>query len=393
MVKKIVERTYKFRLFPSKTIAKKMEKTLNACKFLYNAELEYEKQSYFSYRKYVSREELNNLILSWKDINPNLRFIHSQVLQNVSDRVDKSFKNFFNRIKHCKKAGFPRFKSKYSSFTYPQSGFRLVGKNLKLSKIGAVNIKLHRKIKGRVKTLTIKKTPTNKWFACFSVEEKKELKKRKLDKCIGIDVGLYSFYADSKGNKIVNPRYLRRTEERLKFLQRKYSKKRKGSKNKKKLKLRIAKLHEKIVNQRNNFLHKQSRKLTDNYSSIAVERLSIKNMVKNHYLAKSINDASWRRFLQFLSYKVEETGGQIVEVEARGTSQRCICGNEVRKSLAMRYHRCYKCNRVLDRDVMSAIMIKALAFGTVGTAGINACEDVSLKTSVKQECTSDTAYS
>jgi putative transposase len=393
IMKKVVKRIYKFRLYPSRKVAKKMERVLGACRFLYNAELEYEKQLYFSSRKYASKEDLDNLIPDWKAINPDLRLVHSQVLQNVSDRVDKSFKGFFSRVEHGVKAGFPRFKlkDKYSSFTFPQSGFKFENKMLRLSKIGRTNIKLHREIKGKVKTLTVKNTPTDKWFAYFSVIEEKEIKQINLGKCIGIDMGLDSFYADSEGNKIANPRWLKKFEERLDFLQRKHSKKVKRSSNRRKSRFKIARLHEKIVNQRNDFLHKEARRLTDNYSLIAVEDLDVENMVKDRYLAKSISDAGWRRFLQFLSYKVEETGGRIVEVDARGTSQYCICGNEVKKSLAIRTHKCNKCGLELDRDVMSAIIIKAIALKecTVGTAGINACGDVPLGTSVKQECTGE----
>ncbi|MDP2907624.1 MAG: RNA-guided endonuclease TnpB family protein, partial [Nanoarchaeota archaeon] len=358
-----------------------------------NAELEYEKQMYFSERKYVSKEELDSLIPDWKIINPNLKKVHSQVLQNVSDRLVKSFEGFFRRTKSGEKAGFPRFKSKerYDSFTFPQSGFKFEKGRLKLSKVGMVGVKQHREIEGRVKTLTIKKTSTGKWFANFSVVKEIEMDQKRSDRCVGIDVGLESFYADSEGNKIDNPRWLRKSEKRLKFLQRQHSKRKKGGKNRKKSRLKIAKLHEKVVNQRNDFLHKQARKLVDNYSLIAVEKLSIKNMVKNRYLAKSISDAGWRRFLQFLSYKAEEAGGQIVEVDARGTSQYCICGNEVRKSLAVRTHKCERCGRVLDRDVMSAMLVKASALeeykNTAGTAGINACGDVPLGTSMKQEWT------
>lgn len=392
VMKKVVKRIYEYRIFPSKCISKKLDKTLNACRFLYNAELEYENQLWFSNQEYVGKEDLNNLIPDWKSINPNLKKVHSQVLQNTSDRLCKAFENFFKRIKRDEKAGFPRFKSveRYDSFTFPQSGFKLEANRLKLSKIGLVNIKLHREIKGKIKTLTIKKACTNKWFAYFSVEEEKEIEQHKFNKNIGIDVGLESFYADSEGNKVDNPRWFRRSEERLKFLQRLHSRKKKGSKNRKKSRFKIAKLHEKIVHQRNDFLHKQTRKLADAYSLIAVEKLSIKNMIKNRYLAKSIGDAGWRKFLRFLSYKAEEAGGRIVEVDARGTSQRCICGNRVKKSLAVRTHKCGRCGRMLDRDVMSAMIVKALALeNTAGTAGINACEDVPLGTSMKQEYTSN----
>ncbi|MBM3200139.1 IS200/IS605 family element transposase accessory protein TnpB, partial [Candidatus Woesearchaeota archaeon] len=392
-MKKLVNRTYKFRIFPSRTVAKKLEKTLDACRFLYNSELEYEKQAYFFNKEFVSKVELNNLIPSWKAINPSLKKVHSQVLQNVSDRLVKSFEGFFGRIKHGEKAGFPRFKSRerYDSFTYPQSGFKVEKNKLKLSKIGLMNVKLHRKIKGKIKTLTISKTSTNKWFACFSVVKKIEAEQHDLGKYVGLDVGLNSFYADSECNKIENPRRLRKSEERLKFLQRQHSKKKKGSKNRNKSKLRITRLHEKVVNQRNDFLHKESRRLVNEHSLIAVEKLSIKSMVKNHYLAKSIGDAGWRRFLQYLAYKAEEAGGRIVEIDARGTSQHCICGNRVEKSLSVRIHKCNKCGLEIDRDVMSAIIIKASALkeleNTVGTAGINACRDAPLGMSMKQEWT------
>jgi len=385
-MKKLVTRTYKFRIFPSKTVGKKLDKVLDSCRFLYNSELEYEEQLWFSEERFVGRDELNLLIPDWKSVTPDLKHVHSQVLQNVSDRLVKSFQNFFGRVERGEKAGFPRFKSRgrYDSFIFPQSGFKLEDDRLKLSRIGMMNIKQHRKIEGKVKTLTINKSSTGKWFACFSVVKEIEVKQKSFDKdfgdCVGIDVGLESFYADSEGNKVKNPRWLRKSEERLKLLQRQHSRKKKVGKNSKKSKLRIAKLHEKVANQRNDFLHKESRKLANSYSLIAIEKLSIKNMVKNHYLAKSISDAGWRRFLQFLSYKAEEAGGRIIEVDARGTSQYCICGNKVKKSLAEREHKCSKCGRNLDRDVMSAIIIKALALKgyTVGTAGINACQRCSV---------------
>ncbi|MDP2907949.1 MAG: transposase [Nanoarchaeota archaeon] len=388
-MKKLVTRTYKFRTFPSKIVAKRLEKTLGACKFLYNSELEYEEQLYFSEKRFVGRDELNFLIPDWKSINSDLGKVHSQVLQNVSDRLVKSFQNFFGRFERGEKSGFPRFKSeeRYNSFTFPQTGFKLEDHRLKLSKIGTMNIKQHRKIEGKIKTLTINKSSTGNWFANFSVVKELEVNQKRLDKCVGIDVGLKNFYADSEGNKVENPKWLRKSEERLKLLQRQHSNKKKGGKNRKKSRLKIARLYKRVVNQRNDFLHKQARKLVNEYSLIAVEKLAIHSMVKNRYLSKSINDAGWRRFLQYLTYKAEEAGGRIVEVDARGTSQHCICGNEVKKSLAMRIHHCSSCGLKLDRDIMSAILIKASALKeyTVGTAGINACRDVPLGTSVKQE--------
>ncbi len=375
----LVVRTYKFRLYPSKQAVSVMEKILDSCRFLYNAELEYEKQLYFSSRRYAGRGELYSLILDLKIINSDLKLVHSQVLQDVSGRLNKAFESFFKKVRKGKEAGFPRFKSRqsYDSFTFPQSGFKLEGNKVRLSKIGMINIKLHRGMVGEIKTLTIKKTFTGKWFACFTVIQEREIKVKEVRECVGIDVGLNSFYADSEGNKVCNPKWFRKSEERLAFLQRKHSRKQEGSNNSKKSRLRLARLHDGIVSQRNDFLHKESRKLANRYSFIVVEKLSIKNMVRNRYLSKSIGDAGWNRFLQFLAYKVEETGGQIVEIEARNTSQYCVCGNKVKKPLSTRIHKCGRCGSKMDRDVMSAILIKALALdSTVGTAGINACGDV-----------------
>jgi len=214
-------RAYKFRIFPSKAVAKRLEKTLGACRFLYNSELEFEEQACFSEGRFVGRDELNLLIPDWKAVNHGLKKVHSQVLQNVSDRLVKSFEGFFARVKHGEKSGFPRFKSKggYSSFAFSQSGFKLEEGKLGLSKIGLVNVKLHRKIEGKIKTLIVNKGSTRKWFACFSVVKGIGVKQKCLGKPVGLDVGLDSFYADSEGNKVENPRWLRKSEERLKFLQ------------------------------------------------------------------------------------------------------------------------------------------------------------------------------
>ncbi len=376
-MKGFLVRTYKFRLYPTRQVACVMEQTLNSCRFLYNAELEYEQQIYFCERRYLNSRELNSLIPDWKVINPDLRLVHSQVLQNVSDRLAKTFIKFFEGEG---KVGFPRFKSRdaYNSFTFPQSGFKVEGDELSLSKICVIYVKAHRNMKGRIKTLTVKKTYTNKWFACFTVIREKKVKKRQVRECLGIDLGLNYLYADSEGNMVCNPRWFRRSEEKLALAQKRHAKKQKGSNNQKRARLKIARVHELIVNQRNDFLHKESRRIADRYGYVAVEKLSIKNMVRNKYLSKSICDASWNKFLGFLAYKVEETGCQIIGIEAGNTSQYCICGHKVRKTLPTRIHKCGRCGKEVDRDLMSALLIRTLAldYCTVGTAGINACGDV-----------------
>lgn len=313
-------------------------------------------------------------------------------MQNISQRISYAFNNFFNKIKNNQPKGFPRFKGKYryDSLTYPQSGFGIEGNNLFLSKVGSMKIKLHRKIKGKIKNLIIKRTQTGKWHAYFCSEIELILPKKDSRNSIGIDLGLEHFYADSNGSLVENPRCLRHLENKLIQIQRVHSRKKLGSKNRLRSRYKIAKIHEKISNQRNDFLHKESRKLADEYSNIAVEKLNINNMVKNKYLSKSIADASWNRFLQMLSYKVEETGGKLKEVNPWGTSQYCICGNEAPKNLSTRIHKCSKCKIELNRDVMSAMIIKRLAFDTnikttVGSTESNAWGDVSRETPMNQE--------
>jgi putative transposase len=206
---------------------------------------------------------------------------------------------------------------------------------------------------GKAKTLTIKRTPTGKWFAVFSCEiEDRPAKHAHPEREIGLDVGLESFATLSDGTKIGNPRFLVASEKRLAILQRRFSKKTRRSANRESARLKVARLHEKIANQRHDFLHKLSRFLVNRYGKIAIEDLNISNMVRHPYLAKSINDASWGTFARFLAYKAEEAGCEVVKVNPRGTSQNCSqCGIKVPKTLAQRWHLCPNCGLHLDRDI------------------------------------------
>ena len=384
----LIIKSYIFRLYPSKAHESNLNKLLDMARFTYNNQLELKIKTYKEKGINLSQFELNNNLLKLKQENPFLYDIHSQVLQNINQRIIYAFNNFYRRLRNKEKPGFPRFKGKnrYDSITFPQSGFSLSSK-LYISKIGNINIVQHRELKGKIKTLTIKRISSGKWFAVFCAEQQDNSEKHITSNVTGIDMGLYHFYADSNGNTIENPRCLRKSENNLAKLQRIHSRKKKGSKNRNKSRLKAARIHEKITNQRNDFLHKESRKLANLSNNIAVEKLSINNMIKNRYLSKSIADASWRRFIQMLSYKVEETGGKLIEVNARGTSQYCICGNKVEKTLAVRIHKCDKCNIEIDRDVMSAMIIKKLAIKgtTIGSMESNAWGDVSMEMPVNQE--------
>jgi len=377
----MIGRTYKYRLYPTKTQQEILEKQLSLCQWLYNHFLEERKTFYKKNKTKISCYDQIKKIPKLKKDKPELNKVYSQTLQDVVRRLDKAFQNFFRRVKENKygknqKPGYPRFKGywRYDSLIYPQKGFKLKDRKLSLSKIGFLKIRLHREIKGDIKTLTIRRTLTNKWHACFSIQIQQELsKKKEVKNIIGIDMGLNNFLITNKGEKIDNPRYLRKSEEKLSQIQRWHSRKKLKSKNRSKLRQKIARLHEKTTNQRLDFLHKLSSKLINNFQLIAFEKLNIKGMVKNKYLAKSISDASWARFLQQLRYKAEEAGIWAVEVNSKNTSQICSgCGNTVSKTLAVRIHKCPKCGLTIDRDVNAAKNILQLALNTVGTTGINA---------------------
>lgn len=389
-------KAYKYRIYPSKTTEIKLNNILNSCRYLYNSMLEYERYVYEKDIRFANKIEINNLLPDLKIINPNLKTIYSQVLQNVNDKAIKSFNGFFTRVKKRQKAGYPRFKNKfkYNSFTYPQTGFKFLSdKKLSLSKIGEINIRFHRIIKGKIKTLTIERTPTNKWFAIFSCEVYNNSKKRLSNEEVGIDVGLTNFATLSDGSEIDNPRYLKSSLEKLRLKSRQLSKKKKGSSNRFKSRLRLARLYEKVSNQRLDFLHKETRKLVNSYSLIAIEDLDISSM-DNPYLQFSINDASWNKFRQLLAHKAEETGCKLICVEPRGTTQECSkCGSVVKKSLAVRLHKCPECGLSISRDLNSAFNILNRANGklslpTEGTSESNACGVEGIPSTLKQESTS-----
>ncbi|MBU2590257.1 MAG: transposase [Nanoarchaeota archaeon] len=353
----MVVRTYKFRLYPNEKQQKKLLQNFRICKEVYNSLLA-ESRKLWTTRRF----DFNLLVKDMKITCPKYYSrAYSQVLQNVSDRLTKSFMNFFRRIKEKKsgkklKVGFPRFKSRIISITYPQSGFRIIkGNRLYASKIGNLPVKLHRVMKGKIKTMTLKRNNANQWFAYFTCETEKKKTKHCFKKHVGIDVGIESFAVFSNGELIDNPKHLFKSEQKLKKFQRKLSRKKKKSNNRKIARIKVARQHNNIVNQRQDFLHKLSNKITKSYSFIAVENLTITNMVKNHCFAKHINDASWGTFIQMLSYKAVACGGQLVKVNPRGTTTNCSnCGSKQEMPLSTRIYDCPNCGIVLHRDVNSA---------------------------------------
>jgi len=322
---------YKFRLYPTEDQEKRLLETLEICRQTYNYFLSKIKES----EKIPSRLELQAELPKLKKEKPELKEVYSKVLQMVLYQLYSNLKALAKLKRNGKKVGKLRYKGKwFKTFVYNQSGFKIIktGKRLDklhLSKIGNIPIRIHREIEGKIKQVIIKRYRSGKWFALICVEKEKK-KLPKTGKVIGIDVGIRSFLTDSEGRQIENPRFYEKTLERIKIEQRRLSKKRKGSKNYEKQRRKLAKAYEKLVNQRNDFLHKLSRFYVENYDVICVENLNIRNMVRNHNLAQKILDASWGKFLHCLTYKAENAGKQVVKVNPRGTSKGLTYNNPLR---------------------------------------------------------------
>jgi putative transposase len=364
----IFRKTFQFRLRPTKKQAKLLQEQLDECRWLYNELLSQRKLAYQELDVSLSKYQQNMFLPLLKEERPSLTKVHSQVLQNIVDRLDKSFQAFFRRCRAGEKPGFPRFRGihRYNSFCYPQSGFALFGKEVYLSKIGKIRIKMHRAVTGIVKTCTLKRTASGEWDVCLSCEiDANPLLQQK--EAIAIDVGLESFATFSNGEKIENPRFFKKGERNLAKAQRKLSKLEKGSKERRKAGKVVAKIHERIKNQRKDFCHKEARKIIDQYQYICVEDLNIKNMMEGSYLAKSIADASWNQFRQFLTYKAEEAGRKLGLVNPAYTSQKCSqCGHLEPKKLMERQHKCSQCGYTANRDFNAAQNILALGLDGLG---------------------------
>jgi len=323
--------TYKFRSYPTEDQEKRMLETLEICRQTYNYFLSKIKES----NKIPSRLELQAELPKLKKGKPELNKVYSKVLQMVLHQLYSNLKALAKLKKNGKKVGKLRYKGKwFKTFVYNQSGFKIIrtGKRLDklhLSKIGDIPIRIHREIEGKIKQVIIKRYKSGKWFALICVEKGNE-QKSKTGKVIGIDVGIRFFLTDSEGRQIENPKFYEKTLERIRIEQRRLSKKRQGSKNWEKQRKKLARKYEKLVNQRDDFLHKLSRFYVNNYDVICVENLNIKNMVQNGNLAQKILDASWGKFLHYLAYKAENAGKRVVKVDPRGTSKGLSYKNPLR---------------------------------------------------------------
>lgn len=362
-------RNYEYRIYPNATQRQALFDTLRVCKDLYNACLERRKTLYTTTGEGIS---VYSQIKERNTYGVDLSSVYSQVTQNVCARVDNAFKGFFRRVKHGETPGYPRFKSlaRYDSFTYPQNGFKILDKHVYLSKVGTIKLKKHRELPegSKIKTCTVKKNCLNQWFIVLSIEVLIEAAEATGNDAVGIDVGCESFLTLSTGEKFEHPHFYKKTEKRLAKASSKYDKLKECSrtdKAKRRAKYRKNKLDTKVKNQRKDFLHKLSKKLTQQYDVFYVEDLNIRGMLKDNYrnLNKSICDSGWGCFIQYLTYKAEEAGKKVVKVNPAYTSQICSgCGYMVKKELSVRRHRCPHCGLDIDRDHNAALNI--LSFGT-----------------------------
>ena len=363
-------KAYKFRIYPSKKQEMQMKEHLWIAKNLWNELLAYSKEHHQKIGKFPSKYELQKLVKG--------NGLYSQTQQTIAHKVSNSVFRVFKLKKKGVKCGFPRFKSidGMKSLLYPQFGFKL-DKKLKVTPFGEISIKQHREIEGQIKTLTLKRESSGKWYAVFCIEQdKKGPKVPRINngEQIGIDLGLITFATFSNGKRIKNPKHLKKYEDKLSLLQKELSKKKKGSNNRKKAKHKVAVLHERIANTRNDFLHKTSTSLVNDYSFIALEKLASKEMSEQNF-GKQINDAGWNMFANMISYKAESAGCKVVFVNPRDTTKTChICGNKRDMPLNERIYECENCGMIDDRDINASKNI--LKRATEGHSGGKACGEL-----------------
>lgn len=352
-------RAYKYRIYPNEAQKELISKHFGCSRFVYNWGLENKIKAYQQDKKTLSCFDLINRLKGLKAENEWLKEVDSQSLQMALRNLDNAYTRFFRE-----KKGFPKFHSKQNnrqSYQIPQR-CEILNKSVKIPKLGVVRAKVHRDFTAKAGTWTISKNPSGQYFVSIITDERPCLK-RKSGNQIGIDLGIKTFATCSNGEKISNPKWLRKKSKHLAFVQRQASHKTIGSQNRKKANLKIAKVHQKIVNQREDWQHKRSAKLVSENQVICLEDLNVSNMLKNHKLARAIQECAWSSFVNKLEYKAEWYGAQIVKIgRFEPSSKICSCGEINHElTLADRVWTCKKCGRTHDRDLLASQNI--LKFG------------------------------
>ena len=355
-----MQKGIKFRIYPNREQKNLINQTLGCCRLIYNKGLAMRNEAYENGNK-TGYSQTSAMLTELKRSNDFafLKVVDSIALQQSLRDLDRGFVNFFQ-----KRAAHPIFKSKHNhhqSYRTVNQGdnIRIVGRYIKLHKLGFVKIRQSMEV-GKINNVTIEHTPTGKYFAVLNVEFVPQPRANTSGR-IGIDVGIKEFYSDSNGNEVCNPKYLEKSMRKLIREQRRLSRKQKGSNNRNKQCVKVALVHEKITNQRNDFLQKQSTMLIRENQTICIEDLKVKNMMRNHKLAQHIASASWSKFFDMLSYKSVWYGNYLVKVPTMyPSSQTCSCcgyKNPLVKNLAVRNWECPICHTSHDRDTNASINI------------------------------------
>ena len=364
----VVQRAYKFRIYPNKTQQKQLYLEFAASKTVYNYflnqsielyKLEKKSSNYFDWAKKLT-DLKKEKEFTW------LQQASSGCLQQSIKDLDKAYKNFFRNIKKGTKPGFPNFKKFNSSVRYSNVSCKYSKEKhkIQLSKCGWINVVDYKNPHGKLMNMTVSKSKSGKWYVSICVEQQTKKYDNNSNSEIGIDVGIKDFLVDSNGNKISNPTFLKNQDRKIKRLQRQLSKKKIGSNNRKKVKLKLAKAHDKIQEQRKNFLHQNSTKLTKENNFIATEDLNVSGMLKNHKLAKSIQEVSWSEFFRMLTYKGVWYNCKIKKIgRFEPSSKTCNNCGYVKKEMSLKEREwvCPQCNTKLDRDVNAAKNILKIA--------------------------------
>ncbi len=371
-------KAYKYRLSPNAEQAVLLNKHFGSVRYLYNWALAKKTTAYQTENKSLSRYDIQRELPALKVEHEWLAEINSQSLQSALLNLDSAYTRFFRE-----KKGFPRFKSKKDnrhSFQCPQNvKVDFDEQTMRLPKIGKVRFVCSRTFEGAVKTVTVSRTATGKVFASVLVETPHVLPVKApiiQSNAVGIDVGLKDFATLSTGEVIANPRFLKKSLKKLKRLSHQHSKKKKGSNNRNKSRIRLARQHEKVTNQRNDFLHKTSTAITKRFDTVCVENLNISGMMKNHKLARAIGDVAWGSFVSMLEYKCEWQGKNLVRIgRFEPSSKLCTCGT-LNQSLTLkdRVWTCGSCGTTHDRDLLAANNIVRFAFVKQNLLGMDSAD-------------------
>jgi len=356
----MANKAYKFRIYPNSEQKILFAKTFGCVRFIYNKMLS-DKIKYYE----ETKQKLNNTPAQYKTEFKWLKEVDSLALANAQMNLQTAYNNFFR----SPKIGFPKFKSKktnHRSYTTNNVNGNISIENscIKLPKVGFVKMKQHRLIPSeyKLKSVTISQNPSGKYYASVLFEYENQVQEQTAQTFLGLDFSMHELYKDSNGNEPKYPRYYRQAEKKLKREQRKLSKMQKNSKNRDKQRVRVAKLHEKVANQRKDFLHKQSRQISNVYDCVCIEDLDMKAMSQCLKFGKSVSDNGWGMFVRFLGYKLTDMGKRLVKVDKFfASSQICNgCGykNTETKDITIREWDCPKCGTHHDRDVNAAINIK-----------------------------------